>query len=44
VGFSKSLSRSKLTVVVDYLELTGIRRTTLTVSYIFDLAAGGRPR
>jgi hypothetical protein len=44
VGFSKSLSRSKLTVVVDYLELTGIRRTTLTLSYIFDLAASGRPR
>jgi hypothetical protein len=44
VGFSKALSRSKLTVVVDYLELTGIRRTTLTVSYIFDLGASGQVR
>ena len=44
LGASKQLARSELTVVVDYLDLSGTRRTTLTVNYIFDLNAGGRPK
>ena len=44
VGFSTPLSSGKLTLVADYLDLAGIRRATLTVSYILDLGAGGRPR
>jgi len=44
LGASKSLARSDLTVVVDYLDLSGTRRVTLTVNYIFDLGASGRPK
>jgi len=44
LGFATPLSSGKLTVVADYLDLAGIRRATLTVSYIFDLGAHGRPR
>jgi hypothetical protein len=44
VGFSTPLSRGKLTLVADYLDLAGIRRASLTLSYILDLGAGGRPR
>lgn len=44
VGVSKPLSRGKLTLVADYLDLAGIRRSTLTVSYIMDLGAGGHAR
>jgi hypothetical protein len=43
-GFGTPLSNGKLTVVADYLDLGGIRRITLTVNYIVDLGAGGRPR
>jgi hypothetical protein len=44
LGASKSLARSDLTVVADYLDLSGTRRVTLTVNYIFDLGASGRPK
>jgi hypothetical protein len=43
-GVSKQLGRAELTVVADYLDLSGTRRTTLTVNYMFDLGAGGRPK
>jgi hypothetical protein len=44
LGCATPLSNGKLTVVGDYLDLGGIRRVTLTVSYIFDLDAGARRR
>jgi len=31
-------------VVADYIDLSGTRRVTLTVNYIFDLGASGRPK
>jgi hypothetical protein len=43
-GASKSLAHSDLTVVADYVDLSGTRRVTLTVNYIFDLGASGRPK
>jgi hypothetical protein len=44
LGFGTPLSNGKLTVVADYLDLAGIRRATLTVSYIFDLGTGRQRR
>jgi hypothetical protein len=44
LGASKSLGRSDLTVVADYLDISGTRRVTLTVNYIFDVGAAGRPK
>jgi hypothetical protein len=44
LGAAKSFARSDLTVVADYLDLSGTRRVTLTVNYIFDLGATGRPK
>jgi hypothetical protein len=44
LGASKPRARSELTVVADYLDLAGIKRATLTVSYIFDLGASGKPK
>ena len=41
VGASKTLARSEVTLVADHLELAGIKRETLTLTYIFDLGAGG---
>lgn len=39
VGASKTLGRSEVTLVADHLVLAGIKRETLTLSYIFDLRA-----
>jgi hypothetical protein len=44
IGAGKSFGRADLTVVADYLDLSGTRRATLTVNYIFDMGAAGRPR
>jgi hypothetical protein len=44
IGVGKSFRSSDLTVVADYLDLSGTRRVTLTVNYIFDLGAAGRPK
>jgi hypothetical protein len=43
VGLSKPFprARSELTLVGDYLDLSGSRRATLTLSYIFHVGAGG---
>jgi hypothetical protein len=41
VGASKTLARSEVTLVADHLELAGIKRETLTLTYIFDFGAGG---
>lgn len=38
-GVSKSFGRADLSVVADYVNLSGTRRATLTVTYIFDLGA-----
>jgi len=40
LGISKSFSRGDLSLVGDYLDLSGVRRVTLTVSYVFDVRAG----
>jgi hypothetical protein len=40
-GFSKTAGRHQVSLVADYLELSGIRRETLTLTYIFDLRSGG---
>jgi hypothetical protein len=37
VGAAKAFARSDLTVVADYLDLAGTKRTTLTLNYLFDL-------
>jgi hypothetical protein len=44
VGFSKPFPhlRSELTLVGDYLDLSGSRRATLTLSYIFHVGNAGR--
>jgi hypothetical protein len=46
VGIAKPFPhlRSDLTVVADYQDLSGSRRATLTVSYIFHVRAAGAPR
>jgi len=44
LGAGKSFARSDLTVVADYLDISGTRRVTLTVNYIFDLRATGPSR
>jgi hypothetical protein len=44
LGAAKSLARSEVTVVADYLDLSGTRRATLTVNYIFDMGAGRAPK
>jgi len=44
LGASKSFARAELTVVADYLDLSGTRRETLTVNYIYDLGASGSPK
>ncbi len=46
VGFSKPLPnlRSELTVVADYLDLSGSKKATLTLSYIFHVGRAGTAR
>ncbi|HEY6451634.1 MAG TPA: hypothetical protein VIX87_03460 [Steroidobacteraceae bacterium] len=46
VGISKPLrhSRSELTLVADYLELAGVKRATLTLSYVFHVGGAGSAR
>jgi len=43
-GVSKPFAHSKVTLVADYLNLAGIKRTTLTISYVVDLGASGKAR
>ena len=44
VGTSKSFGRSDVSFIADYLDISGTRRVTLTVNYIFDLRATGPSR
>ena len=46
LGFSKPLShgRSELTLVADYLDLSGSKRATLTLSYVFHVGHAGKRR
>lgn len=46
VGLSKPLARfrSELTLVADYLELSGVKRATLTLAYVFHPGAAGGGR
>jgi len=44
IGASKSLAGAKLTLVADFLDLGGIKRTTLTANYIVELGGRGRAR
>ena len=44
VGASKTVARSQLTLVADYLELAGVKRETLTLTYIFDLGPRRHPQ
>jgi hypothetical protein len=46
VGISKPFPhvRGELTLVGDYLDLSGSRRATLTLSYIFHVGNAGRAR
>ena len=39
-GFSKTAGRHQVSLVADYLELSGVKRETLTLTYIFDLRTG----
>lgn len=39
-GFSKTAGRHQVSLVADYLELSGVKRETLTLTYIFDLRSG----
>jgi hypothetical protein len=39
-GISKTAGRHQVTLVADYLELSGVKRETLTLTYIFDLRSG----
>jgi hypothetical protein len=44
LGASKDFAHSTLTLVADYLDLSGTRRTTLTLNYLFDLGAARRAK
>jgi hypothetical protein len=44
VGLAKPLPRGTLTVVADYQDVAGFRRTTLTLSYIVPIGAGGHAK
>ncbi len=39
-GFSKTAGRHQVSLVADYLELSGVKRETLTLTYILDLRTG----
>jgi hypothetical protein len=46
VGVSKPLAhhRSELTLICDYLDLSGSKKATVTLNYIFHVGAAGTPR
>jgi len=44
IGASKTMARSQVTVVADHLVLAGIKRETLTLTYIYDLGPSGHPK